>query len=496
MSLRARVMLGFSVIAVVLVFAAAFVVTSTRSNLLAQLDSQLTAIGPGGLPPPGDGGPGEEPRSGGGADPSRPTPLYAGYVDGAGMVQTLITPNFDGSGGVPRIDAAAATQAARSGEPFTTSSTKGDGRYRVRATVDRGTGNVMLLALPLNSVDDSVTRLVVVELVATVVILGVLALVAWWVIRLGVRPVKRMADAASSIAAGDLSQRVPGADPHTEVGELGSALNGMLSNIEVAFDAQAAGEARLRRFVSDASHELRTPVTTIRGYAELYRHGGLQMPGELDEAMRRTEQEAERMGALVGDLLQLARLDERRPMESSRVDLATLVADVVRDARAVAPNREVVAVLPGPTGAPVVVDGDGDRLRQAVSNVVTNALVHTEGTVRVSLRSGPDEFAGPADSEGASEGVSGAVAVLEVADHGPGMPAEAAARAFERFYRADPSRSRHRGGSGLGLSIVQSIVEAHGGRVELTSAVDAGTSVTIRLPLAPRAPRAHVSGPN
>jgi two-component system OmpR family sensor kinase len=220
----------------------------------------------------------------------------------------------------------------------------------------------------------------------------------------------------------------------------------------------------LRRFIADASHELRTPITTIRGYAELYRTGGLDDGDELREAMRRTEQESTRMGGLIDDLLQLARLDQGRSLLQEPVDLAAVVADAARDARAVAPGR----VVSCDAGEPLVVTGDGDRLRQVVANLVGNALVHTEAGTAIALRATR----------------RGDRATVEVADEGEGMAPATAARAFERFFRADASRSRHHGGSGLGLAIVEAVVAAHGGSVSLDSAPGRGTTVRIDLPLA------------
>jgi two-component system OmpR family sensor kinase len=283
------------------------------------------------------------------------------------------------------------------------------------------------------------------------------------VIRLGIRPLRRMTASAGAIAAGDLSQRVPSATPGTEAGDLGVALNGMLGRIEEAFDERTASEARLRQFIADASHELRTPVTTIRGYAELYRAGALAEAGALDDAMRRTEQESVRMGTLVDELLHLARLDQGRPLETAPVDLRALAADAVLDAQAVAPDRSVR--LEGDD--PVVVLGDEPRVRQVIANLVGNALVHAPGagvTVRVDA--------------------TATTAVLEVVDDGPGMAPADAARALDRFYRADASRQRHSGGSGLGLAIVDATVRAHGGSVAVDSAVGRGTTVRVELPLA------------
>jgi two-component system OmpR family sensor kinase len=285
----------------------------------------------------------------------------------------------------------------------------------------------------------------------------------WWVIHLGVRPVQRMTETAGAIAAGDLSQRVPEGRPGTEAGDLGVALNGMLGRIEEAFDQRTASEARLRRFVADASHELRTPLATIRGYAELYRVGALDEPVALDDAMRRTEQESIRMGALVDDLLHLARLDQGRPLEREPVDLVAVAADAVQDAQAVEPDR----VVRTRTDDAVVVLGDQARLHQVIANLIANALVHAPGAaIEVQVRRDAD------------------LAVIEVSDDGPGMADEDAARAFERFYRADSSRSRHQGGSGLGLSIVDATVRALGGRSTIATAPGEGTTVRIELPLA------------
>jgi two-component system OmpR family sensor kinase len=392
---------------------------------------------------------------------------YVGAVDANGDLVTLATPDLAGDDlPEPDIAGTAVLAAARDGRgPFTVGAVGSSLRYRVLVRTDRFAGTAVLVGLPLGDVDAAVDRLVAVEVGATIAVLAVLSLVTWWVVRLGVRPIKAMTATAGAIAAGDLSHRVPEVAPGTEAGDLGVALNGMLGRIEAAFDERSRSEERLRRFVADASHELRTPVTTIRGYAELYRTGALDDRGELDEAMRRTEQEAVRMGALVDDLLHLARLDQGRPLARSAVDLVAVAADAVRDARAVDPSRPIAAA--GPDG-PVLVAGDEARLRQVVANLVGNALVHTDPGTAVSLR-----VLRPADGE----------AAIEVHDDGPGMAPDVAARAFERFYRADPSRSRHRGGSGLGLAIVEATVRAHGGRVELVTAPGAGATVRVVLPV-------------
>jgi two-component system OmpR family sensor kinase len=289
---------------------------------------------------------------------------------------------------------------------------------------------------------------------------------ALWLVRLGLRPLEGIGATAGAIAAGDLSRRVEPATDRTEVGRLGLALNAMLAQIEAAFEERRASENRLRRFVADASHELRTPLTSIRGYAELFRRGADSRPEDLAKSMQRIEAEAARMGVLVDDLLLLARLDQGRPLEREPLDLARIVEEAVDSARAVEPDRAIDLELHGPA----LVSGDGGRLRQAVDNLLDNARVHTPASSRVQVTLSPDD----------------GVVLLTVADEGPGLPAEVATRAFERFYRGDSSRSRSMGGAGLGLSIVAAIVEAHGGTVTVGSEEGAGATFEVRLPVSGR----------
>lgn len=468
MSLRSRVLAGFLFIGVLLSLAAYVVVQSTAASLLAQLDQQLEdARGPlnrlDELPSSyPDGGGGGEGSNGGRDGEPRLSSLYVliCYPDGT---QTIIATPDIGDGYLPDIEWSQAWRAAEVRTPYTVDN--GEYRYRVLAYPEPGTDGTVVLALPLRSVDATVARVTAVAWGTTAAILAVLGLVAWWVIRLGIRPIKQMTATASAIAGGDLTHRVPEAPVKTEAGDLGRSLNAMLSSIEAAFDARGRSEQRLRRFAADASHELRTPVTTIRGYAELYRGGGLRGKGELEEALGRTESEAIRMGRLVDDLLVLARLDQGRALDRRPVNLIELAVEAGADAAVREPDREIA----GPASAdPVLVWADVDRLRQVISNLVSNALVHTPPGAPVSL-------------DVRTEGERG---VLRVVDHGEGMPPEVEQRAFERFYRADPARSRHRGGSGLGLSIVESTVTALGGDVTLKSESGQGLTATIRLPLA------------
>jgi two-component system OmpR family sensor kinase len=435
------------VVSFVLVAAAVIIARTTQANLIDRVDTQLASAGPF-APGVAAGG---------------PTQFYGAQIS-QGVISDVVEPTVSTNDiGRPAVTVADAIHGARTREPFTVGSIGGSGRFRMLAV--RGpSGSISIVGLSLHDVDATVHRLRIVLIVAVAMVIAILGLVVFWVLRLGVRPIKRMTRTAGDIAAGDLSQRVPEGRPGTEAAELGDALNSMMTTIEGAFTEKEASEARLRRFVADASHELRTPVTTIRGYAELYRHGGLSDSADLDQAMRRTEQESVRMASLVDDLLLLARLDEGRPLQRNPVDLGVLGIDAAADARAVAPDRIVTAdVTEG-----VTVDGDEDRLRQVLGNLVGNALVHTpDGTaVSVRVRNG------------------GGRAVVEVHDDGPGMSEDVATRAFERFSRADASRSRNGGGAGLGLAIVQAIVVAHGGDVRLASRPGAGTTVRVELPRA------------
>jgi two-component system OmpR family sensor kinase len=392
---------------------------------------------------------------------------------------------------VPSVPSSQSWAMANSGRLVTLGSQSGHDTWRVIATPVRVTTNgstvqpaTLVLAWNLGNIDAEIQWLISVDLIVSGAILVILALVTIAVVRANLRPLNDIELTAGQIAAGHLNHRVPERDERTEIGSLGRSLNAMLSQIETAFHAQEESEEaahrseeRMRRFIADASHELRTPLTTLRGFAEFYRQrGGVNPHGltaeELDRIMLRLESEASRMGLLVEDLLQLARLDQQRPLDMHPVDLLTLAADAVQDARMVAPDRTIdLTVAPG---AAFLVEGDEPRLRQVIGNLVANARTHTppEASIKVSIASGTLSSGDPA-------------VVLDVIDDGPGMTAEQAQHIFERFYRADAARNRSSGGTGLGLAIVAGLVAAHGGEVSVTTAPGQGADFRVKLPLSP-----------
>ncbi|WP_067475372.1 sensor histidine kinase [Actinomadura hibisca] len=344
---------------------------------------------------------------------------------------------------------------------------------------------VVVIGLSMDEMQRTVGRLVTIDVIVGMLVLGGLTVLGVWVVRFSLRPLSAIEATAGAIAAGDLSRRVPAADPRTEVGRLGRSFNAMIAQIEAAFGARAESEAaarrseenarrseeRMRRFVADASHELRTPLTAIRGFAEFYRQGAARTPEELDRLIKRIEETASRMGLLVEDLLLLARLDRQRPVERRPADLLAVAADAVQEARVVAPDRRIDLAVEGGTAYQVL--GDEPRLRQVFGNLLANAVAHTPESTPVEVRLSPGVLRGaPA-------------AVCEVADRGPGLTPEQAERVFERFYRADKARSREDGGTGLGLAIVAALVAAHDGKVEVESEPGEGAVFRVILPLAP-----------
>ncbi|MGA8679850.1 MAG: sensor histidine kinase, partial [Acidimicrobiales bacterium] len=418
------------------------------------------------------------------------------------------------SGYAPNIPAWALTEAFAGNRVVFTSVDQRGQSYRV--LVEPGSElnapfPVVAFGVPLTAVDTTLNHHRTVDLIVSLLVLLALVLATGALVWLGLRPLEKMAQTAGEIAAGDLSRRVEDTDERTEVGQLGAALNAMLTQIERAFRERQASEERLRRFVGDASHELRTPLTSIRGYAELFKNGPIGRPEDLAAALSRIESESARMGGLVDDLLLLARLDQGRPLGHDRVDLAQLAADAVQDAGVVEPARSIRLVSTGPC----FVIGDEQRLRQVLSNLIMNAMTYTPAgspiEVAIHLDRAPVDVTGlpgaptlptvgvfgrlsrsarpygPTDSQGqpvrplgasdlvvgdrdgagqengtAAGGVGaspvtadssmwqGTRVAVSVIDHGPGIPSEEMPYVFERFWRADQSRQRSSGGTGLG----------------------------------------------
>ena len=362
----------------------------------------------------------------------------------------------------------------RLGEPFTVHSVEGPGTWRVLAARvtdgdDGRVGGTIAVAVPLTEVESTVRQLALLTFVIGLTTLALVGVLAWFAVRRAFRPLSRIEDTAAAIAAGDLTRRVPPRGTNDEVGSLSDSLNRMLAQIEHSFAVREASEERMRDFVADASHELRTPLATVKGYAELYRMGAVA-DDDLPGAMRRIEDEASRMTRLVEDLLTLTRLDSDPAMSPTRVDLTVLANDIVQDAQVRSPERTLELVpLAGPdgNGGSTVVVGEDGALRQVLTNLVANALTHTppDSPVEVALGNG-----------------DGTV-VVEIRDHGPGLDPGTAERVFERFYRADKSRSRASGGTGLGLAIVAAIVARHRGSVRHLPTPGGGATFRVELPL-------------
>jgi two-component system OmpR family sensor kinase len=337
------------------------------------------------------------------------------------------------------------------------------GHVSYRAVVGILPGGVTdLIALPIRPVTDTTIRLVLVEVAAGAAVLALAGAAAWFLLGRGLRPLREIAGTAAAIAGGDLARRVPLGRPNTETGQLAAALNSMLGQIQAAFEERRRSSDRLRRFVADASHELRTPVTSIRGYIDLLRQG-IVPPAGRDDALRRVQDETRRMGTLVDDMLYLAHLDEARPLDRHVVDLAALARDSVADAAAVEPDRPLT--VHAPEQCPVV--ADADALRQVLANLLSNVRAHTP----------PDTTAEVSVTRQAAGSVC-----LEVRDRGPGMSPSDAGRAFDRFHRSAGSRGGGRTGSGLGMAIVAAIAAAHGGTATLDSTPGVGTTVRVVLP--------------
>jgi two-component system OmpR family sensor kinase len=377
---------------------------------------------------------------------------------------------------------------ADSAAPYTVEDADGNA-WRVLVRKDADSGYVVL-ALSVEHVEAATESLLLIGGGVSLAILALLAVGALWVVGIGLRPLDRMEVTAAQIAEGRLDERVADADPHTETGRLGRALNTMLARIQAALDDSAVSEERLRQFLADASHELRTPLTSITGFAQLYQRGGAPPGPVLDEAIGRIVAESQRMRLLLDDLMLLAAIDEQRPPGRGEVDLLGICADVIGDAHLRERGR-FVSLEPLSGGNEDLLDavaivGDEPRLRQVVTNLVANALRHTPSQAQIAIRLGWSDSAGPPCLAQVGEVPPLPCAVVEVADTGPGIAAEHAEAVFERLYRLDPGRARvttaDEGGSGLGLSIVAAIVSSHGGCVRLLATPGGGATFRVLLP--------------
>lgn len=354
-----------------------------------------------------------------------------------------------------------ASAAKYGNKPFTLKVPGSD--FRVLAQVLPSSMGSVFVAQSLSGVDQTAKRLRYIFILIGLMALILIGIASRAVIKIGLRPLAAVEDTAEKIAGGDLSARLPDTKPDTEVGRLVGSLNSMLSRIEESFVARTKSEDKLRRFVADASHELRTPLTAIRGFAELHRQGAVRGETATAELVGRIENESIRMGALVEDLLMLARLDQSREFANEAVDLRDLVNEAVESARAAGPSHPISLDLPDEA----FVLGDSRKIHQVVANLLANARIHTPAGTPIAVSVTTND-----------EGTT-----IAVKDAGPGLSEADQARIFERFYRADPSRNRAKQeGSGLGLSIVDSVMQAHGGRVGVSSKLGEGATFTLFFP--------------
>jgi two-component system OmpR family sensor kinase len=466
MSLRLRLLLTLAPLFILgLAAADAGTYAALQTSLLQGVDQQLRDIHTGVLsvldqdsqPPPGDG----QGNHYGQSSFAFPAGTYGEIIDASGHVLggLLFGTNVYSSTSQPVFPSDITSQ---SGSMLTVPGIGMYQSYRVYVTPTGVNNALLVIAVPEDGVNGTLGTLLLFEIAISSGITILVLVATWLLVRRGMRPLERMGATARSIAASGLGSRVTPSNERTEVGRLGLALNAMLGQIERAFAEREVVEQRLRHFVSDASHELRTPLTSMRGYAELLQRNPDMTRDDVLLAIRRIEDETRRMGLLVDDLLLLARLDQRRPLDRAPVDLTAMINDAVSDARAADPERTVVARI----AEPMTVTGDDLRLRQAVANLVRNALVHTPAgsPVEVSLQA----------QNGHAE--------IDVIDHGPGVPVAQRAQIFERFHRADPLRSRDQGGSGLGLSISAAVVTAHGGSISVDDTPGGGATFRVELP--------------
>jgi two-component system, OmpR family, sensor kinase len=464
-SLRARVMAAAAILVALTSVVTGFLGTALlRSYLYSRADAQLRVFATVATRVLERS---HVPARQNGQQQSLPTQFLVEVVSADGQVQRTETPLNHANG--PRLSAA---QLKDDGSPFTAPAAGAPGQsWRVLVMPLSG-GRHAIVAFSLDDLNSTVTQLEIADALAGAIAIAVLAGIGLPLVRASLAPLRRIEATAAAIAGGDLSRRIDHPPSRTEVGRLADALDTMLGRIEAAYQARADGEARalrsedrMRQFVADASHELRTPLTSVRGLAEFgLQQGSAAGSGELLRLMTLIQDEARRMGRLVEDMLVLAKFDVGRPLDRRYIDLASLTAQAVQAARIVNPGRPITLLADDP----VIVHADEERLRQVIDNLIGNAVQHTppRSPVAVSVTS------------------TSRIGEIVVADHGPGMTAEQAARVFERFYRTDDARARARGGTGLGLSIAASLTAAHGGDITVDTQPGQGAAFHVRLPLA------------
>jgi two-component system OmpR family sensor kinase len=478
-TLRGRLIAGLLALLAVACAAVGIVTyVSLHGFLLGQLDQQLMAASDRyqaclGHPPPPDDGESQQPAPPHPDSPSDCAQRQQAQTFSAQVRDGAVSGSYVSYGTctLSSADEAVLTAAAAGGPPFT-SELCGLGDYRLLAVSDPGEPGVTYInGLPMTQVDSTLRRVAIVEIAVFAAALVLTGVLGTGFVRLSLRPLRRVAATATRVtelplASGEvtLPDRVPDADPRTEVGQVGSAFNRMLGHVEAALARRAASESRLRRFAADASHELRTPLAAIRGYAELARRHPGPVPGDIAHALARVESESARMSVLVDELLLLAQLDAGRPLAKEPVDLTRLAIDTTSDARAANPGHRWALELPG---EPVLVEGDEHRLHQVLANLMSNAAKHTpEGTIvtlAVATAENPQTVR------------------VSVTDTGPGIPDDLQPDLFERFVRGDSARSNGGASTGLGLAIVQAVTTAHGGAVTFSSR-PGHTSFVITLP--------------
>jgi two-component system OmpR family sensor kinase len=447
MTLRTRILLGFGAILGLLLMSGAVLIQAQKATLLNQVDARLQFL----RQPAATAAMLHRPQDQLGARGRRALDqTYVGVIGSDGRVQTRLTPADDATI-APVITPAETLQAP------TTVATTGGGGQRMRVVgFTAADGSKVVLGRTLTATDAASAKLTRNLVLIGLLLVAVVAMVFWWVLRLGLSPISRVTRVARAISAGDRAERVPSFPSGTEASDLSEAFN-------LLVEQNQAAEARLRQFVADASHELRTPLASLTGYTSLYAAGGFHDAAGIDDAMRRMRNEANRMSRLVDDLLLLADIDGSANLRRTEFDLVTLLAGLVADAQVRHPDRAFSLRAP----AHCLVTGDPDRLAQVAGILLDNAGQHSDAGTPVVVRMTVD----------------GSSLRVAVSDEGPGLSPADAARVFDRFFRTDSARSSRSGGSGLGLAIAAGIVRAHGGEIGVLTSEAAGSTFWWEIPL-------------